>query len=496
MQLRDKKKIKRQSGILLSITSLPSEYGIGSLGKEAFQFVDFLKSTNQNYWQILPLCPVGKGNSPYCSIGSFAGEILLIDIDELVFCGLLSKNDIGNAEFKKNTDYKAVSKFKMPLLKKAARAFDTNNSEFKQFKSENAFWLDDFCLFSAIRETNSLPFYEWEDGLKYRLYEAITDFKAGHKKEIEFHEITQFLFYKQYKALKNYANASGIKIIGDIPFYVSLDSADVWSNPNVFLLSRDMKPELVAGVPPDVFSEDGQLWGNPIYDWNYLKITDYSWWKQRLLQNAKLYDTIRIDHFRAFADYYTIPYGSENAKNGKWEIGIGAHFWSMLKPILKDTEIIAEDLGGETPEVKALVKEVGFPNMAVLQFAFDSDLNDPFLPFNMQERCVCYTGTHDNDTTLGWLKKATKKERVLFEKLVPKDESGSDVLSLIAYGMKSHAQTVIIPFQDYLEKDSDERMNTPGTPKNNWEWRFEKDALSRKIANKIIRLSNLRNAQI
>ncbi len=493
MPLKDKEKSNQKlSGILLSITSLPAPYGIGSLGKEAFGFVDFLKKTNQSYWQILPLCPVGKGNSPYCSIGSFAGEILLIDIDELVLSGLLSKNDIKDTKFGKNTDYKAVSKFKLPLLKKAAESFDINNPKFKKFEKENSFWLEDFCLFSAIKETDDRPFYDWDIELKYRLFKETESFKIRHADKILFHKITQFLFYSQYKALKSYANANGIKIIGDIPFYVSLDSADVWSNPNIFCLGRNMKPTLVAGVPPDVFSEEGQLWGNPIYDWDYLKITDYDWWRKRLIHNAKLYDVIRIDHFRAFADYYTIPFGAENAKNGKWKTGVGTHFWNAIKPSLKGTEIIAEDLGGETPEVKALVKAVGFPNMAVLQFAFDSDLTDPFLPQNMNENCVCYTGTHDNDTTLGWLEKATKKEKIMFSHLVPKDESGSDVLSLISFGMKSKAETVIIPLQDYLELDSSQRMNTPGTAENNWEWRFSKNDLSEKLKKTVIRLTNKR----
>jgi len=481
---------KRECGILLSITSLPSDYGIGTLGKEAFHFVDFLKNSHQNYWQILPLCPIGKGNSPYSSEGSFAGEILLIDIEELILCGLLKNEDINGVSFPKNTDYDAVRKFKLPLLKKAAENFNTENVDFRHFKRENAFWLDDFCLFSAIKEfKNTAEFYNWDDGLKYRSTEEIENFKTALYKEISFFEITQYLFYSQYKALKNYANENGIKIIGDIPFYVSLNSADVWSNPNVFCLNRDMTPRLVAGVPPDIFSSHGQLWGNPIYDWEYLRLGGYSWWKKRLLHMAKLYDVIRIDHFRAFADYYTIKYGAKDATEGEWIEGEGMTFWNSVKPLLENTEIIAEDLGGETPEVEALVKDSGFPNMKVLQFAFDSDLDDPFLPDNMEENCVCYTGTHDNDTSLGWLEKATEKEKLMFSELVPKDESGSDVLSLISFGMKSKSRLVIIPLQDYLELGSDCRMNTPGTEKHNWEWRFEKGDLSENLSHTVLRLS-------
>lgn len=488
------KKIKKDCGILLSITSLPSKFGIGSLGKEAFRFVDFLKKCNQDYWQILPLCPIGKGNSPYCSEGSFAGEILLIDIEELISWGLLSESDIEEFSFPKNVDYNAVRKFKLPLLKKAAKNFNTENSDFRNFKMENSFWLYDFCLFSAIKESeNTSKFYNWNENLKYRLTDAIETFKEEHSNEIRFFEVTQYLFYKQYKALKNYANINGINIIGDIPFYVSLNSADVWSNPNVFCLNRDMTPRLVAGVPPDVFSSEGQLWGNPIYDWEYLSLSGYSWWKKRLLHTAGMYDVIRIDHFRAFADYYTIKYGAKNAKNGEWVTGVGTHFWNSVKPLLENTSIIAEDLGGETPIVEELVKDTGFPNMKVLQFAFDSDIKDPFLPQNMQSNCVCYTGTHDNDTTLGWLEKATNKEYLLFSHLVPKDQSGSDVLSLIAFGMNSPAKTVIIPLQDYLELGSQARMNTPGTPYNNWQWRFESSDISQHLCDKISRLSALRS---
>lgn len=493
MLSRDNKTAK-ECGILLSVTSLPSDYGIGTLGKEAFEFVDFLKKCGQSYWQILPLCPIGKGNSPYCSEGAFAGEILLIDIEKLINSGLLSDSDIGEYSFTKNTDYNDVREFKLPLLKKAVKNFNADDSDFKQFKRENAFWLQDFCLFSAIKESESTAeFYNWNDGLKYRRSEELEDFKASHHKEITFFEITQFLFYSQYKALKAYANSKGIKIIGDIPFYVSLNSADVWSNPDVFCLNRDMTPRLVAGVPPDIFSSEGQLWGNPIYDWEYLRLGGYSWWKKRLLHTAGLYDVIRIDHFRAFADYYTIKYGAKNATEGEWIIGEGMNFWNPVKPLLENTEIIAEDLGGETPEVEALVKDSGFPNMKVLQFAFDSDLSDPFLPHNMNENCVCYTGTHDNDTTLGWLEKATEKEKLLFSELVPKDKSGSDVLSLISFGMKSKARLVIIPLQDYLELDSDSRMNTPGTPLHNWEWRFKKGDLSQSLCDIIIRLSSYRS---
>ncbi len=487
-------KYKKESGILLSLTSLPSEYGIGDLGDKALEFIDFLKQSRQSYWQLLPLCPFGKGNSPYCSQSTFAGEILLIDLNGLVKEGLLTAEDIPKTQFSKNVDYKAVRKFKLPLLIKAATSFDVNNKNFRHFKEKNQHWLKDYAIFMAIKEQYlGAPVYKWPEPLKYRLPEAIKKFCDEYREEIEFYEITQYFFYSQYAELRQYALQNGIKLIGDIPFYVSLDSADVWSNPDCFKLGRDMTPILVAGVPPDIFSTEGQLWGNPIYDWDYHKKTDYLWWRQRLMHCADMYDVVRIDHFRAFADFYTIPYGSPDAKSGKWEKGAGMQFWNSVKPYLKNTEIIAEDLGGETAEVQSLIDETGFPNMKVLQFAFDSDLKDPFLPKNYNRNCVCYTGTHDNDTTLGWYGKISQKEKLIFSRMVPTDKSRSPVLSLISFGMKSRARTVIIPFQDYLELPSCCRMNTPGTPEGNWEWRFEETDLTVELARKIAGLTRGRN---
>lgn len=494
MLLRGKeKKYKLKSGILLPLSSLPSSYGIGSLGEEAYNFLDFLRETHQSYWQLLPLCPIGKGNSPYSSPSSFAGEILLIDIDNLLSLGLLKESDIENRSFPKNIDYKALKKFKLPLLKKAAENFDENDKDFVFFKNKNRYWLKDFSLFMAIKDSlRGAPFYTWEDGLKYRLPEALKEFSDNHSKEISFYEITQYLFYLQFSHLKSYAQNSGVKLIGDIPFYVSLDSADVWSNPNCFKLGRDMKPVLVAGVPPDLFSSDGQLWGNPIYDWGYLKKNNFPFWRERLAFYSEIYDVIRIDHFRAFANFYAIPSGAPNAKSGNWEKGVGLSFWNSVKDIIKNTEIIAEDLGEESREVDKLILDTGFPNMKVLQFAFDSDLKDRFLPRNFSRNCVCYTGTHDNDTTIGWYEKASPKERLLFERLVPKIYD-SPALNLISYAMKSKARMVIIPLQDYLEKPSIDRTNTPGTEKGNWEWRYSKEDLTPSLAETIIHLSKGRN---
>ncbi len=481
MLLRDNRSSKKR-GILLPLSALPSSEGIGTLGEEAYRLIDFLAETEQDYWQILPLCPLGKGNSPYTSISAFAGEILYIDLSLLSKDGLLKKEEITPPEFPKNIDYKKVRKFKTPLLFKAAGRFDKADSGFKKFKKENKDWLRDFAYFCAIKESElGISFTDWEDGLKYRLPKYMLQFYETHEKEIEIFEILQYFFFSQYERLHRYAKEKNIKIIGDIPFYVSPESADVWANGNIFKLGHDMRPLTVAGVPPDIFSCDGQLWGNPIYDWEYLKRTDYRWWRERLCHNARLYDVIRIDHFRAFADFYSIPANAETARQGRWEKGAGIRFWQNMKPYLKNTEIIAEDLGGEdSPIVQDLVVKTGFPNMKVLHFAFDSDLEDPFLPRNFGENCVCYTGTHDNDTTLGWFNKLTSKEKVMFDRLVPK-KYNSPVLNLISYAIKSKARITIIPFQDYLQLDSSHRINIPGVPKGNWEWRFSKEDITDEL---------------
>lgn len=452
MLLRDKS-VKQKRGILLPLFSLPSPHGIGSLGEEAYRFIDFLRETNQSYWQILPLCPVGKGNSPYTSLCSFAGEILYIDLNLLVDEKLLEYKEIPAKDFPENVEYEVVRGFKMPLLRLASSRFNKKDAEYRDFCKENEYWLKGFADFM---------------------------FKREHY-EKEFYYITQFLFFKQYTRLHNYANVSDIKIIGDIPFYVAPHSSDVADNPRIFELDEDMKPTLVAGVPPDIFSTDGQLWGNPIYNWDYLEKTDFKWWKQRIIHNLKLYDVLRIDHFRAFADYYCIPADDKNAKNGYWKKGIGNKFWESLKKDIGEVPIIAEDLGGEdSPLVTELLNQTAFPNMKVLQFAFNKGSSNPFLPKNFDRPCVCYTGTHDNDTTLGWYEHLSEKEKALFFKTVPQKQT-SPVLNLISFAIDSKAETVIIPLQDYMQLNSSARINTPGVPKGNWVWRFGKKDITIKL---------------
>ncbi len=481
MRLKGKNDIL-ESGILLHITSLPSPYGIGTLGKEAYSFVDFLRQTGQRYWQILPLCPIGEGNSPYKSPSCFAGETLLIDLDFLVRDGLLLPDELPKQSDSTRVNYHAVRQMKKPLLKKAAERFNTRKIDYLRFIKQNDYWLEDYAVFMTVFDvTDATGIENFEEGLKYRQPMALENFKSAYRYEIEIHKILQYLFYSQYFALKHYAAKNGIRIIGDIPFYVSLDSADVWKSPDNFRLGRDMTPVQVAGVPPDIFSRDGQLWGNPIYDWDYQKRTNYSWWKRRLEFCTKIYDVIRIDHFRAFADYYSIPYGAQNARSGNWEKGAGLAFWNVMNTKIGKMRIIAEDLGGETPEVEQLVADTGFPNMKVLQFGFSSDLQNKFLPRNYHKNCVCYTGTHDNNTALGWFNNATAHERIMFTRHIQASGLNEPSLQMIWLAMRSRANTVIVPMQDWLCLDETARMNMPGTKIGNWEWRMPKDSLNEEL---------------
>lgn len=472
MPLRDKN-AKKYSGVLCAVSSLPSKYGIGSLGAAGYKFIDFLSKAKQRFWQILPLNPLGEGNSPYKSSSTFAGEILYIDLDFLVRDGLLENSDIKDREFPQSVDYDLVREFKLPLLKKAAANFNTKSKDYRLFLNDNSFWIDDYAIFSAALDVNKTRYIaKLPDGIKYRIPCEIQDFCERYKTEIEFYKITQYFFFCQYNELKRYANQNGVKIIGDIPFYVSADSADVWGNPDDFMLSRDFVPIAVAGVPPDIFAASGQLWGNPIYNWENMRNNGYLWWRRRLEFCRDMYDVLRIDHFRAFAAYYQIPFGSENATAGSWQNGEGELFWDKLRDTMGDINIIAEDLGGEDdPQVIKLLKHTDFPNMKILQFAFTGDTKNAFLPQNYCYNCVCYTGTHDNDTALGWYNSATTKERVIFNTLIRNNANcvSHDMIRAIS---KSQSMLCIIPMQDLLCLDSSARMNIPGTGRGNWQWRM------------------------
>lgn len=492
MLLKDKN--KKQSGVLLHLSSLPSRHGIGTLGEQAYKFIDFLKASHQSYWQMLPLVPIGDGNSPYKSTSCYAGEILFIDLDILAKEGLLEEKDLEWEDMPGNVNFEKVKAFKFPLIKKATEKFDTNNRDFNVFIEENKDWVFDYALYMAIAEKYGV--YElcsFPADLKYRIPEALEDFKSKNADLIRFYIVSQYFFYAQFYELKRYAEKNGIGFIGDIPFYVSLDSADVWKYPDSFLLNQDFSPKVVAGVPPDLFSATGQLWGNPVYDWEYLKENGYFWWKKRLAHYTRMYDVVRIDHFRAFADYYVIPAGSENACCGEWKLGAGLDFWNEMKNTFGDIDIIAEDLGGDTPLVQDLVRDTGFPNMKVLQFGFSGDPYNPHLPQNFIENCVCYTGTHDNDTTLGWYYSLEGYSKEMADRLFPATFELPLPFNFIAAALDSKAQLVIIPMQDLLSLDSSARMNTPGTPNGNWSWRMNKGSLYPALAERLKQLSKNRN---
>lgn len=493
MPLKDKPQ-KKHSGVLCAVSSLQSKHGIGSFGIEAYRFVDFLRDSKQRFWQILPLNSLGEGNSPYKSISAYAGEILYIDLDILVHDGLLKPCDIPSFDFPQNVSYDTVRKFKIPLLKKAADNFNVNSLNYKKFLRENDFWLNDYALLRAafyvykIKSITALP-----DGLKYRLPDFLNEFQEKYEYEIDFYKITQYFFFCQYYELKRYANKNGINIIGDIPFYVAPDSADVWTNPDDFKLERDFTPTSVAGVPPDIFSDKGQLWGNPIYNWQNMKDNDYLFWRLRLAFCADMYDVLRIDHFRAFANYYEIPFGSKNAISGQWVKGDGQLFWDEIKETIGDLNIIAEDLGGEEdPGVINLLKHTDFPNMKILQFGFTGDTDNVYFPQNYPYNCVCYTGTHDNDTALGWYNSATQKEKVMLESLLEEQESCVSH-NMIRLASQSDAFLCIIPMQDLLCLDSRARMNIPGVSSGNWQWRMSKYDINAENAQLLKRLTKERN---
>ena len=472
MRLRDKF-IKKGCGTLMAVSSLPSKDGIGTFGIEAYKFIDFLRITRQRYWQMLPIVCLGEGNSPYKSVSCFAGEPLYIDLNFLVRDGLLSPSHLKDMPNGK-VDYKSVREYKLPLLKIAAQNFDVKRTDFKYFTVQNSFWLDDYSIFVTMqKQFNSEKIADFDENLRYRTPDSLSHFIDEHYYEIQECKIIQFLFFSQFYELSKYARKNGIMLIGDIPFYVAPDSADVWKNPECFEVGRDLAPSLIAGVPPDIFSKSGQLWGNPIYNWENQRKNDYLWWRMRLLFMSRHFDVIRIDHFRAFADYYAIPQDAPDAQSGQWVDGEDISFWDTVKKHLGALNIIAEDLGGEdSPKVKALLEKTGFPNMKILQFAFTGDPHNSFLPQNYPNRCVCYTGTHDNDTTLGWYKGADSKTLTVLKAYLPNVDEETVVFGMLELLAKSDAYMMIVPMQDWLSLDSSGRMNTPATKEGNWEWRL------------------------
>lgn len=475
----------------MHISSLPSPYGIGTLGNEAYKFVDFLKQSEQRYWQILPVYPTSFGDSPYQSFSTFAGNPYFIDLDLLAEKGLLKKSELNNISWgddDSKVDFSILYQKRFPILRNAFSEFkkrDKLQKSFISFCSEESDWLDDYALFMACKDFfNGKAWYEWEESFRKREPSAIEKFKNEHTEEIEFWKFLQFCFFEQWADLKKYANDNDIKIIGDVPIYVAYDSADVWSAPEQFLLDENLTPIDVAGCPPDAFTDDGQLWGNPLYRWDYMENDKYSWWVKRIRSSLKTYDTVRIDHFRGFESYYAIPHGAKNAKSGEWRKGPGMKLFKELKKQLGSLSVIAEDLGFLTEEVHELLKESGYPGMKVLQFAFDSRENSDYLPHNYLPHCVVYTGTHDNDTVLGWFESAPKSDINFAKRYLRLNAREGYNWGMMKAAWASVGELAIVQMQDILGLGSEARMNTPSTTGCNWMWRALPGQITPEIAQK------------
>lgn len=482
--------MKRSAGILMPIFSLPSKYGIGTMGYEAYKFIDFLKQANQSYWQILPIGPTSYGDSPYSTFSIYAGNPYFIDLDLLVKEKMLTISDLKKIKVKniEKVDYGYLYKNRLGILYKA---YQTGKNldviSFNKFKNENSFWLDDYSFFMALKKHfNMLSWLEWPDNdIRLRKAKAIDKYKELLKDDIEFFSFLQYLFYKQFYSLKEYANENNIKLIGDIPIYVPLDSSDCWSNPENFVLDENYIPKEVSGVPPDFFNENGQLWGNPLYNWKYMKKNGYKWWTDRIRQASKIYDIIRIDHFRGFESYWAVKYGEENAINGRWIKGPNMDLLDKLKKSFKNVEFIAEDLGFHTKEVQKMLDNFGFPGMKVLEFSFDSRDNNGAEPFNYPENSVCYVGTHDNSTAYGFLKEADKNDIAYCKEYLNISNNSNFNWKLIKGGMESNSYLFICQMQDYLGLDDSSRINMPGTIGKNWKWRMKPNVLTKNLAKKI-----------
>ncbi|MEM9149315.1 MAG: 4-alpha-glucanotransferase [Cyanobacteria bacterium P01_F01_bin.3] len=490
----------RTSGILLHPTSLPGRFGIGDIGYQSYRFVDFLAETKQQLWQILPLGPTGHGNSPYMSYSAMAGNPMLISLENVQSQGLLEEEELALIESFPidRVDYGAVSAFKLPLLRKAAERFkeiasDETKAEFNKFRKERASWLEDYGLFMALRDTNDgKPWPEWEYGLVHRDPDALNFARVDLASEIFYHEYMQFEFYRQWHDLKSYANKKGIQIVGDMPIYVSHNSSDVWAFPDKFMLNTEtMYPSQMAGVPPDFFSAEGQLWGNPTYNWTVVQEEGFGWWMLRIRSLLDFVDLMRIDHFRGFESYWAIPEGSSSALTGEWIEAPGYTFFEAVEEKLGKLPFLAEDLGMIDDKVHALRDHFGFPGMKILQFAFGSDDKNLYLPHNIDRNFVVYTGTHDNDTTVGWFTSATEYEKLRLVNYVGAFEASSVHWAMIRLAMSSVANQAVIQLQDILGLGTQSRMNTPGTAEGNWEWRYVDAMLTPTIAGQLRNLTEL-----
>ncbi|MHC5725949.1 MAG: 4-alpha-glucanotransferase [Nostoc sp.] len=490
----------RSSGILLHPTSFPSRFGVGDLGLEAYRFIDFLKESHQQYWQVLPLGPTGYGNSPYMCYSAMAGNPLLISPEKLLDEGLLAEEDFANLPGfpVEKVDFEQVVPIKIGLLKKACENFRVNatpiqHKEFEGFCDSKAYWLDNYALFMALKDANNNGnWYTWEPEIVKRDPQALDEVQHRLKEEIFYYKFIQFEFFRQWSDLKSYANMRGIDIIGDIPIYVAHDSADVWAHPDIFCLDKETGAAAqMAGVPPDYFSATGQLWGNPVYNWEELQKQDFKWWVQRFEAMLDYVDIIRIDHFRGFQAYWSVAQGEETAMNGKWVEAPGDAFFEVIREKLGKLPVLAEDLGVITPEVEALRDKYEFPGMKILQFAFGSDPENPFLPFNYPRNAVVYTGTHDNDTTVGWFNSANDNEKQNLLLYLGSISPEGVHWDLIRLALSSIANQAIIPLQDILGLGNEARMNFPSVAEGNWEWRYQASGLTEELGDRLKVLTRL-----
>lgn len=486
----------RESGVLLPIASLPSDYGIGCFSKEAYEFVDQLKAGGQKNWQILPLGPTGYGDSPYQSFSTFAGNPYFIDLETLTEEKLLTREECDACDFGDNPefiDYEKIYESRFKILRKAFERF-VPGKDFEVFTEENKDWLEDYALYMAIKNSlEGISWSQWPTELKRRVPRVMEEKKVELAEEIRFIRFQQYEFAKQWGKLKKYANDQGIRIIGDIPIYVAFDSADAWADPKLFQFDEECTPTAVAGCPPDAFSDTGQLWGNPLYNWEYHEKTGFSWWIRRLEYCYKLYDVVRVDHFRGFDEYYAIPYGDKTAQFGKWEKGPGLELFKALKKAMGETPIIAEDLGYLTDSVRQLVKDTGYPGMKVLQFAFDSREESDYLPHNYEHNCVVYTGTHDNNTILGWLDEMAPEDRLLAERYLNNRYTRKEDMpwDFIRLAMASVADLAVTPIQEFLCLGGEARINHPSTLGINWKWRLLRGQITHEVTGRMYDMTKL-----
>lgn len=486
----------RKSGILLPVSSIPSKYGIGTFSKQAYDFIDSLEKAGQSYWQILPLGPTGYGDSPYQSFSTFAGNPYYIDLESLIEEGYLTKDDCERCDFGDHDEYIDYEKIYLSRFKVLKIAFQNSNvvkeADFQNYVRDNSYWLDDYALYMAVKNSfDGKSWSEWDEDIKLRKPAAMEYYREKYAEEVMFYQFQQYLFAKQWFALKEYANQKKIQIIGDIPIYVAFDSADTWANPELFQLDDMLTPIAVAGCPPDAFSATGQLWGNPLYRWEYHKETGYAWWMKRIAYCYELYDVVRIDHFRGFDEYYSIPFADETAEFGHWEKGPGYDIFKAMKEKIGNKPVIAEDLGFLTESVIKLVKKTGYPGMKILQFAFDPREESDYLPHNYVANSIVYTGTHDNDTTLGWYNSLSRRDKAFARKYLNIRTNKDVQWEFIRAAMASVSETCVIPMQDYLGLGAEARINIPSTLGINWKWRMLPGQFTDELAEHILDMTKL-----